>query len=112
MMTDHPVRAAPDESFDIVAIGASHWLTCAAYLARAGLTVKVVERRAIVGGAAVTENSTRLQLGLFLRQLLHAATPISSSRVMATIVDRPSGYLCLLPGGLDFRSAAPPRPNA
>src|SRR5262249_39296590 len=30
-------------------------LTCAAYLAMAGLKVKVVERRTVVGGAAVTE---------------------------------------------------------
>ena len=37
-------------------VGAGHnGLTCAAYLARAGLKVKVVERRAVVGGAAVTE---------------------------------------------------------
>lgn len=37
-------------------IGAGHnGLTCAAYLARAGLKVKVVERRDVVGGAAVTE---------------------------------------------------------
>src|SRR6202521_2878005 len=41
---------------DVVIIGAGHnGLTCAAYLAMAGLRVKVVERRAIVGGAAVTE---------------------------------------------------------
>ena len=42
---------------DVVIIGAGHnGLTCAAYLARAGLRVKVVERRKVVGGAAVTEN--------------------------------------------------------
>jgi phytoene dehydrogenase-like protein len=41
---------------DIVIIGAGHnGLTCAAYLAMAGLRVKVVERRKVVGGAAVTE---------------------------------------------------------
>src|SRR5260370_9979842 len=41
---------------DIVIIGAGHnGLTCAAYLARAGLRVKVVERRKVVGGAAGTE---------------------------------------------------------
>ncbi|MFL5109644.1 MAG: phytoene desaturase family protein, partial [Microvirga sp.] len=44
------------ERCDVVVIGAGHnGLTCAAYLARAGLRVKVVERRHIVGGAAVTE---------------------------------------------------------
>src|SRR5260221_393440 len=41
---------------DVVIIGAGHnGLTCAAYLAMAGLRVKVVERRKVVGGAAVTE---------------------------------------------------------
>ncbi len=41
---------------DVVIIGAGHnGLTCAAYLAMAGLRVKVVERRKAVGGAAVTE---------------------------------------------------------
>jgi phytoene dehydrogenase-like protein len=41
---------------DVVIIGAGHnGLTCAAYLAMAGLRVKVVERRKLVGGAAVTE---------------------------------------------------------
>jgi phytoene dehydrogenase-like protein len=41
---------------EIVIIGAGHnGLTCAAYLAMAGLRVKVVDRRNVVGGAAVTE---------------------------------------------------------
>ncbi|WP_315700935.1 MULTISPECIES: NAD(P)/FAD-dependent oxidoreductase [unclassified Bradyrhizobium] len=41
---------------DVVVIGAGHnGLTCAAYLAMAGLRVHVVERRKVVGGAAVTE---------------------------------------------------------
>src|SRR4051812_42517990 len=41
---------------DVVIIGAGHnGLTCAAYLAIAGLRVKLVERRKVVGGAAVTE---------------------------------------------------------
>ena len=41
---------------DVVIIGAGHnGLICAAYLAMAGLKVKVVERRKVVGGAAVTE---------------------------------------------------------
>ena len=41
---------------DVVIIGAGHnGLTCAAYLAAAGLHVRVVERRKVVGGAAVTE---------------------------------------------------------
>src|SRR5690349_1479366 len=41
---------------DVVIIGAGHnGLTCAAYLAKAGLRVRMVERRKVVGGAAVTE---------------------------------------------------------
>src|SRR4030095_3362294 len=41
---------------DVVIIGAGHnGLTCAAYLAMSGLKVKVVERRKVVGGAAVTQ---------------------------------------------------------
>jgi len=42
--------------YDVVVIGAGHnGLVCAAYLGMAGLKVKVVERRSVVGGAAVTE---------------------------------------------------------
>ena len=41
---------------DAIVIGAGHnGLTCAAYLAMAGFRVRVVERRGVVGGAAVTE---------------------------------------------------------
>src|ERR1700733_12986155 len=41
---------------DVIIIGGGHnGLVCAAYLAAAGLTVTVLERRAVVGGAAVTE---------------------------------------------------------
>src|SRR6201993_1130326 len=41
---------------DAIVIGAGHnGLTCAAYLAMAGLRVRVVERRGVIGGAAVTE---------------------------------------------------------
>src|SRR5450432_1215173 len=41
---------------DVIIIGAGHnGLTCAAYLAMAGLRVKVVDRRKVAGGAAVTE---------------------------------------------------------
>jgi len=43
-------------SSDAVIIGAGHnGLVCAFYLARAGLKVTVLERRGVVGGAAVTE---------------------------------------------------------
>ncbi|MFB2551365.1 phytoene desaturase family protein [Ensifer soli] len=43
-------------SYDAVIVGAGHnGLVCGAYLARKGLSVCVVERRDIIGGAAVTE---------------------------------------------------------
>jgi len=43
-------------SADVIIIGGGHnGLTCAAYLAAAGLKVTVLERRGVVGGAAVTE---------------------------------------------------------
>jgi phytoene dehydrogenase-like protein len=42
--------------YDAIVVGAGHnGLTCACYLAKAGLKVKVLERRGVVGGAAVTE---------------------------------------------------------
>lgn len=44
------------EALDVILIGAGHnGLVCAAYLAKAGLKVLVLENRAVVGGAAVTE---------------------------------------------------------
>ncbi|MGE0827909.1 MAG: phytoene desaturase family protein [Hyphomonadaceae bacterium] len=44
------------EAYDVIIIGAGHnGLTCAAYLAAAGARVCVLERRSVVGGAAVTE---------------------------------------------------------
>lgn len=42
--------------YDAIIVGGGHnGLTCGAYLARAGVKVLVVERRDIIGGAAVTE---------------------------------------------------------
>ena len=44
------------QSFDVVIIGAGHnGLTCAAYLAAAGLQTLALEQNDVVGGAAVTE---------------------------------------------------------
>ena len=41
---------------DVVIVGGGHnGLACAAYLARAGLDVLVLEKRPVLGGAAVTE---------------------------------------------------------
>jgi phytoene dehydrogenase-like protein len=47
---------SPTQTHDAVIIGGGHnGLVCAAYLGMAGLKVKVLERRGVVGGAAVTE---------------------------------------------------------
>ena len=44
------------DSYDVAIIGAGHnGLTCAAYLAGAGMRVIVLEKNAVVGGAALTE---------------------------------------------------------
>jgi len=43
-------------NYDAIIIGGGHnGLVCAFYLARAGLKIRILERRGIVGGAAVTE---------------------------------------------------------
>src|SRR5690606_36659508 len=45
-----------DTQCDVLLVGGGHnGLVCATYLARAGLKVTVLERRGVVGGAAVTE---------------------------------------------------------
>ena len=44
------------QKYDVIVIGGGHnGLTCACYLGRAGLRVKVVERRPVLGGTTVTE---------------------------------------------------------
>ena len=49
-------RSSTKSRFDAVIVGGGHnGLTCACYLAKAGLSVGVFERRSVLGGAAVTE---------------------------------------------------------
>ena len=56
-MTNRPISNRPiSNRYDAIIIGGGHnGLTCAFYLAKAGMKVRVLERRDIVGGACVTE---------------------------------------------------------
>jgi phytoene dehydrogenase-like protein len=56
MTTSQDNNVEPRSLYDAIVIGAGHnGLTAAAYLARAGLSTLVLERREIVGGCCVTE---------------------------------------------------------
>ena len=56
MTNGHSNKNAPRSSYDAIIVGGGHnGLTAAAYLARAGLSTLVLERREIVGGCCVTE---------------------------------------------------------
>ena len=55
-------KTAPD--IDVLLVGGGHnGLVCAAYLARAGLKVTVIERRGVAGGAAVRSLSATKATG-------------------------------------------------
>lgn len=64
-----------NDKYDAIIIGAGHnGLTCGAYLSRAGLKVLALERRHIVGGAAVTEEVVpgfKFSVFSYLMSLLH-----------------------------------------
>ena len=63
------------EKYDAIIIGGGHnGLTCGAYLARAGLKTLVLERRPVLGGAAVTEEVVpgfKFSVFSYLMSLLH-----------------------------------------
>ena len=94
-----------DQDFDIVVIGAGHnGLTAAGYLARAGLQVKVVEARDVVGGAAITEEfhpGFRNSVFSYVVSLLDPAIirDLELGRHGLTIVERTSGHINALPDG-------------
>ena len=93
------------DSYDVVVIGAGHnGLTCAGYLARAGLRVKVVERRGVVGGAAVTETfhpGFRNSVCAYVVSLLDPKVirELELARHGLDIIDRSAGTLSLLADG-------------
>ena len=76
-------------------IGAGHnGLACAAYLARAGLHVRVLERRPVIGGAAVTEEfhpGFRNSVAAYTVSLLHPAVmrELNLARHGLRIIERP-----------------------
>ena len=63
------------DRYDAIILGGGHnGLTCGAYLARAGLRTVVLERRHVIGGAAVTEEIVpgfRFSVFSYLMSLLH-----------------------------------------
>jgi phytoene desaturase len=68
------------QKYDIAVIGGGHnGLTCACYLAKAGLKVVVLERRHIVGGAVCTEDSIipgyKIDVGSSAHIMIHL-TPV------------------------------------
>ncbi len=92
-------------SYDVIVIGAGHnGLTCAAYLARAGLRVKIVERRGVVGGAAVTEEfhpGFRNSVCSYVVSLLHpkVIADLDLHGHGLEIIGRPASTFNLLPDG-------------
>ena len=52
-----PIRELAAKTWDVIVVGAGHnGLACAAYLAKAGQRVLVIESRARVGGAAPSKS--------------------------------------------------------
>lgn len=99
----------PDHHDDILILGAGHnGLVCAAYLAATGLKVRMLERRGIVGGAAVTEEfhpGFRNSVASYTVSLLNP-TVIADLRLAEhglRVVERPFANFLPLPGGDAFR---------
>src|SRR4030095_3958174 len=70
-------ESAMPATSDVLIVGGGHnGLVCAAYLAASGLRVQVLERRHVVGGAAVTEEfhpGFRNSLAAYTASLLNPA---------------------------------------
>ena len=98
---------------DVLIVGGGHnGLVCAAYLGYAGLRVRVLERRSIVGGAAVTEEfhpGFRNSLASYTVSLLNPQV-IADLRLAAhglRVVERPYSNFLPLPDGRAFRLGGP-----
>lgn len=97
------------DSPDVLIIGGGHnGLVCACYLAAAGLRVRVVERRGVVGGAAVTEEfhpGFRNSTASYTVSLLNPQV-IRDLRLVERglrIVERPFSNFVPLPDGRSLR---------
>lgn len=104
---------------DAIVVGAGHnGLTCAAYLAMAGLRVRVVERRGVVGGAAVTEefhpgyrNSVASYTVSLLQPKIIADMGLAArgltilERPIANFLPQPDGRYLKVGGGLERTQA-------
>jgi phytoene dehydrogenase-like protein len=105
-----PMRSSlPMTECDVLIIGGGHnGLVCAAYLAGAGLKVRVLERRGIVGGAAVTEEffpGFRNSTASYTVSLLNPQV-IRDLRLHEhglRVVERPYANFLPLPDGCAFR---------
>ena len=99
------MAAGARSDVDVVIIGAGHnGLTCAGYLARAGLSVRVVERRSVVGGAAVTEEfhpGFRNSVYSYVVSLLDpdVIADLELARHGLEVIDRPAGSFAPQPDG-------------
>jgi len=97
---------------DVLIIGAGHnGLVCASYLAAAGLSVRILERRPVVGGAAVTEEFVpgfRNSSASYTVSLLHPAV-IRDLRLVQRglrIVERPFSNFLPMQDGRHLRFGA------
>ena len=94
---------------DVLILGAGHnGLVCAAYLAAAGLKVRMLERRTIAGGAAVTEEfhpGFRNSVASYTVSLLDDAVgrDLRLAEHGLRVVERPYANFLPLPGGDAFR---------
>ncbi len=113
------MEAGLGRHYDAVIVGGGHnGLVCAFYLARAGYKVRILERRAIVGGAAVTEEfhpGFRNSTASYTVSLLHPKVIRDMKladhgyrvieRPVSNFLPQPDGRYLKLGGGLERTQA-------